>query len=641
MTGTLDSLFEKQMKDHIWEVSKKGRFLTPIFFFVYFLSDYLLMPSKIFYCVIIRGITIILLALLLNYLYYKKKHINEIGVAVYSIAAICISTLAMLKPEVRLVYYVGVCIVVLGFSSFLSWRNKYNVYSIIIMMVYYYVSNYLAYIFVDGYKWSSREIFLITSYYPLLLTIVSAISIILNKIRFNAFKNEILQKELNKEIIEFNSISNYVNNTLELDEVFDRVFEYLKFKFRFEGAWLCLVNEDKRTFRFELFTEPEHVAEKSSQFFQKNYPLYDKNLGGQTAVCIRKNVVLYYTNVYENKKKEKYDISKTIIDLLKFDSIILLPISVDGEVIGCISFHTFDKTLRLSGYDLETIHRFVNQISIAIKNSNMYNKVIETSKELKKTSDALWGEMKTAEMIQTMLLPLKPNVPGYDILPYTKPAVKVAGDYYDVINVEDAGNWIIIGDVSGHGVPAGLVMIMVQTAIHTTLDQYPYVNPAQLLERINKTIYDNLDYITNIKYYMTITVLKEEKCGYFTHAGYHQDIIIYRSKTKEIELVKTTGMWLGIKRDVTDVFEDNELKLEDDDIMLLYTDGIIESYKNYDDRDNLFGIEKLCGLLKDNAHKPLKQIMVEMLNEVSSYVCEDDVTLMLVKKEMLLTNKQC
>ncbi|MDJ0762757.1 MAG: triple tyrosine motif-containing protein [Myxococcota bacterium] len=76
--------------------------------------------------------------------------------------------------------------------------------------------------------------------------------------------------------------------------------------------------------------------------------------------------------------------------------------------------------------------------------------------EVNETKDALWGEMQLAQKIQTVLLPDTPQLPGYDITAYMQTADEVGGDYYDVIQMEGT-YWLVIGDVSGHGVPAGLV----------------------------------------------------------------------------------------------------------------------------------------------------------------------------------------
>lgn len=123
---------------------------------------------------------------------------------------------------------------------------------------------------------------------------------------------------------------------------------------------------------------------------------------------------------------------------------------------------------------------------------------------LKEAREALWGEMLVAKRIQTILLPLEPIMAGYEITAFMEPADEVGGDYYDIINT-DRIDWIVIGDVSGHGVPAGLIMMMVQTSIHTVVAQHPELGPAELLVIINRVIRDNISRMDENKY-MTITV---------------------------------------------------------------------------------------------------------------------------------------
>src|SRR3990172_11579193 len=165
-------------------------------------------------------------------------------------------------------------------------------------------------------------------------------------------------------------------------------------------------------------------------------------------------------------------------------------------------------------------------------NENLEKKVEERTVELNaamkkliETSSALWGEMELAKKIQTVLLPEKPEIPGYEISAFMRPAVEVGGDYYDIINAGGM-NWVVIGDVSGHGIPAGLIMMMVQTAINVTLSKNPKMPPSELLQAINMTIKKNIIRLGGDKY-VTITALAVFDNGRFHFSGLHQNILIY------------------------------------------------------------------------------------------------------------------
>jgi serine phosphatase RsbU (regulator of sigma subunit) len=280
---------------------------------------------------------------------------------------------------------------------------------------------------------------------------------------------------------------------------------------------------------------------------------------------------------------------------------------------------------------------------LAVLNINLEDKVRDRTKKLEKINkqlisarDALWGEMELAKKIQTVLLPTKPSIPGYELSVYMNPAAEVGGDYYDIINA-DGLDWVVIGDVSGHGVPAGLIMMMVQTAINVTIAGNPEIQPSDLLTTINKTITRNMARISDDKY-MTITVLAAHQNGKFKFSGLHQDILIFRAKRNSVERLHTEGMWIGLHDDIKGLVKDNTLSLEIGDTLLLYTDGITEAWKSGTVKDkrnpetDMFGNERLIGILERMGSNPPDDIKNAVIKELRSYICQDDVTMVVLKR---------
>ncbi len=128
--------------------------------------------------------------------------------------------------------------------------------------------------------------------------------------------------------------------------------------------------------------------------------------------------------------------------------------------------------------------------------------------ELSKALAALWGEMKLARKIQEALVPPLPQILDCEVAASMKATEEVGGDYYDVIHTPDA-EWILIGDVSGHGVPAGLIMMMCQTAVRTVLESEPSIMPDRLLTRVNSVLTTNIRQLGEDKY-MTISALRRD-----------------------------------------------------------------------------------------------------------------------------------
>ena len=146
--------------------------------------------------------------------------------------------------------------------------------------------------------------------------------------------------------------------------------------------------------------------------------------------------------------------------------------------------------------------------------------------ELQAARDALWGEMEVAKRIQTALLPEDRRVGPYQIAARMVPAAEVGGDYYDIVDAGDGRHWIAIGDVSGHGVESGLVMMMTQTSILSLVRERPSRTPAEVFREVNGVLWQNISRMRANRY-MTLNVVRLDPTG-FTMAGKHQDLLVWR-----------------------------------------------------------------------------------------------------------------
>ncbi|HMV43468.1 MAG TPA: SpoIIE family protein phosphatase [Leptospiraceae bacterium] len=258
----------------------------------------------------------------------------------------------------------------------------------------------------------------------------------------------------------------------------------------------------------------------------------------------------------------------------------------------------------------------------------LIQKEFESRKSLKEARDALWSEMEVAKRIQTSLTPPDDKLGGYEISAIMLPATEVGGDYYDIIRT-NKNPWVMIGDVSGHGVESGLIMMMAQTSVRTIISKNAEEKPSQVLVELNKVIKENIA-LLKVERYMTITAISLSNEG-MTYAGSHQDIIVYRNKTKTIETFPTYGTWVGMLDDVEVFMQNHTLKLESGDLALLFTDGITEL--DYQGKE-MFGQERLKeSLLKYNqlsGREIIQKIVEEALSTAKSQ--DDDISLVLLKK---------
>jgi len=249
--------------------------------------------------------------------------------------------------------------------------------------------------------------------------------------------------------------------------------------------------------------------------------------------------------------------------------------------------------------------------------------------ELKKARDALWSEMELAKRIQTALLPHKEKIRGYEIAAAMIPAKEVGGDYYDIIETPNENKWIAMGDVSGHGVDSGLIMMMAQTSIVSIVNNSANCNPSLVLQSVNSVLRENITRLGS-DHYMTMMAIRFNDRE-MTFAGKHQDIIIYRAALNKTEVIQTAGTWLGIADDIGKYLTDNSVIIEDNDIILLFTDGITEA-TNADGQ--MYGQERLEQALNHYADLPIGKLLDKIINEVKEFQEEqlDDMTIVVLRK---------
>jgi serine phosphatase RsbU (regulator of sigma subunit) len=243
--------------------------------------------------------------------------------------------------------------------------------------------------------------------------------------------------------------------------------------------------------------------------------------------------------------------------------------------------------------------------------------------------------MEIAEQIQTSLCPPVPTHPQFTMAASMSPAEEVGGDYYDMLIDSDNNLWIAIGDVSGHGVTPGLIMMMAETAFNSyVMEMGPEATPKDAMISVNRTLTDNIRDRLNEKHFMTMNFLKYMGKGKFLHAGAHVDIIVYRNKTQTCDIYPTDGMYLGIIPDITKQTKNNSFIVNKDDILVVYTDGVIES-KHKDDKEHLMGIEVLEDTIIKNGDKDVDTIMntirIKAL-EWCGHAPEDDITVVVIKR---------
>ncbi len=254
----------------------------------------------------------------------------------------------------------------------------------------------------------------------------------------------------------------------------------------------------------------------------------------------------------------------------------------------------------------------------------------------------LGSDLQAAATIQRKLLPeTSPRLPGYEFATRFRSSTAVSGDFYDFIPLSDTQLGIVLGDVRGHGIPAALLMVMIQTASRL-LSNEDTECPATVLKSINTLLFHNTDpeqFATMVYGILSIDT------GMFTYAnGGHCPPIHYiktpanseetttAENTTQIELLQIGGMLLGAFDSAT--FSTGTSQLAPGDMLLLYTDGVTETERQTP--GDFYGEERLIDCLLRNLTRPAEtfcdNLEAELIEFSGKAQLNDDRAIVVIKR---------
>jgi serine phosphatase RsbU (regulator of sigma subunit) len=245
-------------------------------------------------------------------------------------------------------------------------------------------------------------------------------------------------------------------------------------------------------------------------------------------------------------------------------------------------------------------------------------------------------ELDVARRLQSQILPRDVRFPGVDISYHVRPTNNsVGGDYLDLYR-DGQRYWFLLGDVTGHGLGAGLVMLMAQSTMTSLLRARPDLTPRELNFLANGALAENLARLGERRHLTAISMLREAG-GEFVFSGSHDGLLVYRAASAEVELYQANHfpMGLGFSSEfVLEDFREERLQVAAGDVVLLFTDGITEAAPHGDARVGMFGTEPIRRLLLEYARQPLDQLKQAVLDELDRFthgVYHDDVAMLLIR----------
>ncbi len=373
----------------------------------------------------------------------------------------------------------------------------------------------------------------------------------------------------------------------------------------------------------KIFTETLNISPFALAIYNEKKDRFDlvKNSGLNNLISISFVKDNYQQNeipfVIENPEEFFNEAQK-----LKNSGIqLLLKLSLREKLLGFILLGVKQSGTGFTTEEISILSAAANQVAIALENARLH--------EAEKKEIILYRDLEKARLIQRSLLPQKmPEYQKAEIFGEMLPAQWVGGDYYDVIPIDENRFYAVIGDVSGKGFSASFYMSKLQTIIRLLAKEN--LQPKELLKKLNRTIYPSLEK----NYFITLSLILfdfEQNKAIYSRAG-HTPLKVYCCG--KIENYAPNGIAVGL--DDGSIFDENidevELKLKEDEIFVLYSDGVTEEMNA---KGELLGDKFMDEILLNYHKENLKIIWNKFYNKITNFennnVQHDDITYLLIK----------
>lgn len=239
-------------------------------------------------------------------------------------------------------------------------------------------------------------------------------------------------------------------------------------------------------------------------------------------------------------------------------------------------------------------------------------------------------ELQIARQVQQSFLPTKiPDIGKLEMSALCQPAYETGGDYYDFVRLDDHRVGVAIGDVSGKGIQAAFYMTFIKGILHSLCHETD--SPAELLKKTNRLFFDNAQKGTFISLVYGIIDTRQQTFT-FSRAGHNP--VLHMGRTGTVQELQPGGLGIGLTRENS--FDDNireiRLDLEEGDILMLYTDGIVEALN---EKRQFYGTSRLHERLRKMKEEPSGQIVKGLFEDVDGFIGNaaqhDDMTILLIR----------
>ncbi len=293
------------------------------------------------------------------------------------------------------------------------------------------------------------------------------------------------------------------------------------------------------------------------------------------------------------------------------------PLASQGRIIGVFNLENDDIDAYHEGH-LEFLKTFASQAAAAIERARLLDAALEARK--------IERELEIARGIQESFLPEKaPEMTGLDLHGINLSYGEVGGDYYDFIPIVDNQLGLAIGDVSGKGIAAALLMAAFRASLLAEIRNHYAIR--RIFEKVNRLLFESTDTGKFVTAFYGVLDVKN-RVFTFSNAGHNPPLLLRANGTAE--WLTEGGLALGILTEAT--YEERPVPLAAGDVLVLYTDGVTEASNSDEDQ---YGVKRLEDLVRKLAHEPARLIVNAIREEVEAFTGDrhlnDDLTLVVAR----------
>jgi sigma-B regulation protein RsbU (phosphoserine phosphatase) len=422
-------------------------------------------------------------------------------------------------------------------------------------------------------------------------------------------KRRILSAKVKYEILR--EISFRIRDTFNLDEILNHLLDTVEKVISYDAAGIFVLNQDVV---LTPYYSPSRVI---SGIVQRGFDLQSPEK--DQMLTLGKGIVGYVVSSGESLiiPDVRLD-SRYVVGRRKTLSEIAVPIFRAKSPIGALNLES-DTLGAFNEDDLEVLRFLADTASISIEKALQHVQILEKKK--------IEAQLQIAREVQERLLPEEPpRLTGYDIAGICLSTYDIGGDYFDFLPLDSNSLGIAIADVSGNGIPAALLMMGFKSLLLTNAAEKK--DPEKVMEEMNRFIPEltrKRDFITAIYGILN----SKHHIFRFTNAGHYHPLVL-RARG-DIELVGTIGPGLNIIRESS--YETSEVIINPDDILLLYTDGVLDIFNS--ERED-FGIERLKDELRKFSGLNAKHLIERIISATKDFSKQsfytDDLTIIVVKR---------